>query len=71
MAAIFCKGDSVAERLERQNCNLEAPSPIPARTASVAEGLERGHEFNPRPNYSPGFVLGSSELNSSFALVNS
>ena len=61
----------MAERLERQNCNLEAPSSIPARTASVAEWLERGHEFNPRPNYSPGFVLGSSELNSSLALVNS
>ena len=68
---MFCKGDSVAERLERQNCNLEAPSSIPAGTASVAEWLERGHEFNPRPNYSPGFVLGSSELNSSLALVNS
>ena len=52
-------------------CNLEAPSSITPRTASVAEWLERGHEFNPRPNYSPGFVLGSSELNSSFALVNS
>ena len=60
----------MAERLERQNCNLGAPSSIPARTASVAEWLERGHEFNPRPNYSPGFVLGSSELNSSFAIVN-
>ena len=41
----------MAERLERQNCNLEATSSIPARTAGVAEWLERGREFNPRPNY--------------------